>query len=74
MEVTKRTYQKHKTEKKITVKHFVNTNVTLKGSHINEETHPIYVDIIYNRQKTRFKSHIQPSRILFDECFWDYSN
>lgn len=75
MEATKRTYQKHKTEKKITVKHFVNTNVTITGMHKDEKTNPIYVEVIYNRQTTRFKSHIRPSKVfLEDDRFWDYTN
>ena len=57
MEVTKRTYQKHKTEKKITVSHYLNTDI--RESHVfGESIYPFYVQVTYNRKTTKFRSHI----------------
>lgn len=55
-EKPKRTYQKHKTEKKITVKHYV-----IKDVERNENGYyefPIYVQVTYNRKNTKFRSKI----------------
>ena len=77
MEVTKRTYQKHKTEKKITIKHYLLPKNTMsihdtfneKGKSIGkfEIYHivsPIYVQVTYNRKSTKFRSEIR-------ECYLD---
>lgn len=77
MEVTKRTYQKHKTEKKITIKHYLITNyITLHHDEHDEEgnfiqeveiVHPvstIYIQVTYNRKSTKFRSEII-------ECYLD---
>ncbi|MEA5457930.1 hypothetical protein VB796_02725 [Arcicella sp. LKC2W] len=53
----KRTYQKHKTEKKITVKHYVNTNIEVKNE-IGDSIYPVYVQVTYKRKNTKFKSKI----------------
>ena len=71
MEVTKRTYQKHKTEKKITVKHYLNTryvsvdvDVANNGGETviwQEVTHPesiVYVQVTYKRKNTKFRSKV----------------
>lgn len=71
MEVTKRTYKKHKTEKKITVKHYLIPNyTTLHHTEYDEEDNlveevdivhpvsPIYVQVTYNRKSTKFRSEI----------------
>ena len=58
MEVTKRTYQKHKTEKKITVKHYFQK--TVKGKdQLNELAYPVYMQVIYMRKTTTIKSRIK---------------
>ena len=57
MEVTKRTYQKHKTEKKITVKHYLITNVK-NDDELGNPTYPIYVQVTYKRKNTKFKSKV----------------
>ncbi|GAB4026405.1 hypothetical protein [Spirosoma gilvum] len=62
METTPRKYQKHKTEVKITVKHFVNTELkpeidTFSGKLI----YPLYVRVRVNRQLTKFKSQLNHS-------------
>ena len=71
MEVTKRTYQKHKTEKKITVKHYLNTRYVSvdvdvannRGETViwQEVTHPesiVYVQVTYKRKNTKFRSKV----------------
>ena len=60
MEVTKRTYQKHKTEKKITVKHFLNLSIK-EYDTFGSELYPVYVQVTYNRKTTKFRSQIPPS-------------
>ena len=58
-EKPKRTYQKHKTEKKISVKHYV--NMALGKSLDGDETYkvyPVYVEVTFNRKTARFKSKI----------------
>ena len=57
MEVTKRTYQKHKTEKKITVKHYLNTSIK-EYDEIGDKIYPVYVQVTYKRKNTKFKSKI----------------
>ena len=60
MEVTKRTYQKHKTEKKITVKHY------LSKSYFDDneiENYTVYVQVTYNRKNTKFRSKIPYSLV-----------
>jgi hypothetical protein len=57
MEVTKRTYQKHKTEKKITVKHYLITNIK-NDDELGDPTYPIYVQVTYKRKNTKFKSKV----------------
>ncbi len=59
MEVTKRTYQKHKTEKKITVKHYVNRSLVLETRDwrgVQIDIYAIYVLVTYNRRNTKFRS------------------
>jgi hypothetical protein len=70
MEVTKRTYQKHKTEKKITVKHYLNTRnviIDVDTSDNEDENEPweatvsesiIYVQVTYKRKNTKFRSKV----------------
>lgn len=65
MEVTKRTYQKHKTEKKITVKHYVNNSQILDTKGLGDEKiniYALYVLVTYNRRNTKFRSQL-PSAI-----------
>ena len=57
MEATKRTYQKHKTEKKITVKHYLNTSIK-EYDEIGNKIYPVYVQVTYKRKNTKFKSKI----------------
>ena len=77
MEVTKRTYQKHKTEKKITVKHYLIPKQTIsQHKQINQQgevigefgiphiVSPVYVQVTYNRKSTKFRSEIR-------ECYLD---
>ena len=80
MEVTKRTYQKHKTEKKITVKHFLNTTIK-EYNNFGHELYPVYVQVTYNRKTTKFRSQVPPSQDKFldltpvfysDEEFQEY--
>ena len=59
MEVTKRTYQKHKTEYKITVKHYLNTTVNEYDNHGNS-VYPYYVQVTHRSKNTRFRSRIKP--------------
>lgn len=59
MEVTKRTYQKHKTEKKITVKHYLNRSLvldTIDFGGVQTDIYVIYVLVTYNRRNTKFRS------------------
>lgn len=58
MEATKRTYQKHNTEKKITVKHYLNTSIKETDIMFGDIAHPIYVQVTYDRKTTKFRSHI----------------
>lgn len=77
MEVTKRTYQKHNTEKKITVKHDLIPKLVVSQHKyrgilikVNEEfeiSHfisSIYVQVTYNRKSTKFRCKIK-------ECYLD---
>ena len=64
MEVTKRTYQKHKTEKKITVKHYYNTYNKEITETINLTFYPIYVQVTYNRQNAKFKTTLESQLFL----------
>lgn len=75
MEVTKRTYQKHKTEKKITVKHYLNTSIK-EYDEIGDKIYPIYVQVTYNRKNTKFKSKIPycPHDTLFSTVIFDNFN
>lgn len=57
MEVTKRTYQKHKTEKKITVKHYLIPDIH-HDDELGYQTYRIYVQVTYKRKNTKFKSKI----------------
>ena len=57
MEATKRTYQKHKTEKKITVKHYVNTDVKVDDES-GYTMYALYIQVTYNRKNTKFRSNI----------------
>lgn len=61
MEVTKRTYQKHKTEKKISVKHYVNPDVKVFHK-LGHSMYPVYVQVIYNKNNTKFRSKIPAIR------------
>lgn len=56
-EKPKRTYQKHKTEKKITIKHYVNSDVKVDDSS-DYTMYPVYVQVTYNRKNTKFRSNI----------------
>jgi hypothetical protein len=58
MEVTKRTYQKHKTEKKITVKHYLIDNVKEDPDLGYPPVYPIYVQVTYKRKNTKFRCKI----------------
>jgi hypothetical protein len=69
-EKPKRTYQKHKTEKKITVKHYLNTRYFTEDINFSdnedipnwhEVTYPqsiIYVQVTYKRKNTKFRSKV----------------
>lgn len=57
-EKPKRTYQKHKTEKKITVKHYVNTDFKQSENELGYILYPVYVQVTYKRKNTKFKSKI----------------
>lgn len=70
MEVTKRTYQKHKTDKKITVKHYLNTHIGEYNSE-GEVIHPIYVQVTYNTKNTKFKS-LMPNLFLTERDYNQY--
>lgn len=59
MEATKRTYQKHKTEKKITVKHYFNETIN-EFDRDGEKVVPVYVQVTYQGKNTRFRSKIRP--------------
>lgn len=59
MEATKRTYQKHKTEKKITVKHYLNETIN-EFSKTGDKVIPVYVQVTYQGKNTRFRSRIKP--------------
>ena len=59
METTPRKYQKHKTEVKITVKHFLNTELKPDVDKLTGELlYPLYVRVSVNRQLTKFKSRL----------------
>ena len=77
MEETKRKYQKHKTEKKITVKHYLIPKHTVSQSRLYDNKYnaikqinlahivsTIYVQVTYNRKSTKFRSEIR-------ECYID---
>jgi len=59
MEQTKRKYQKHKTDVKITVKHFLNTELK---PDIDKNTgsllYPLYIRVGVNRQLTKLRSRL----------------
>ena len=59
MEATKRRYQKHKTEYKITVKHYLNKNVMEHDSR-GERVYPVYVQVTHKSKNSRFRSRINP--------------
>lgn len=68
----KRTYQKHKTEGKITVKHYL--DVRLKPSiHEEKEYYPVYVRVMTKGQTANFKSttNIITTQNDFDNEFWN---
>lgn len=73
MEVTKRTYQKHKTEKKITVKHFLNTSIK-EYDDFGNELYPVYIQVTYNRKTTKFRSQIPPSLDKFLDLTPNFDN
>lgn len=50
----KRTYQKHKTEKKVTIKHYLNTTIKNVGS-VRPDLYPVYVQVTYKQKTTKFK-------------------
>jgi hypothetical protein len=56
----KRTYQKHKTEKKITVKHYLNKKI-IEYDEVGRRLYPLYVFVTYNRKTTSFRSHLKGS-------------
>ena len=74
MEVTKRTYQKHKTEKKITVKHYLSNKHTIIN-RVNSESNSmyfleyeypentLYVQVTYKRKNTKFRSKVPPCHL-----------
>ena len=66
-EKLKKTYQKHKTEKKITVKHYVNMALGKKIGDDEGKIYPIYVEITFNRKTARFRSQIPCT-------YWNYMN
>ncbi len=57
-EKPKRTYQKHKTEKKITVKHYLIDNVKEDFDLEYPTIYPIYVQVTYKRKNTKFRCKI----------------
>lgn len=59
MEATKRTYKKHKTEKKITVKHYFNETIN-EIDDDGDKVVPVYVQVTYQGKNTRFRSRIKP--------------
>ncbi len=76
-EKPKRTYQKHKTEKKFTIKHYLNTYNKEVSDVYDFPLYPVYAQVTYNRRSTRFKTKIQPvtdsefleNAIPFDEGY-----
>jgi hypothetical protein len=66
MEATKRTYQKHKKEYKITVKHYLNKTVN-EYDNFGNRVYPFYVQVTHKSKNTRFRSRINPiSAYFFD--------
>jgi hypothetical protein len=59
MEATKRTYQKHKTEYKITIKHYFNKAIKEFDNSI-KQVYPIYIQVTYKSKNTKFRSRIKP--------------
>lgn len=59
METTKRTYQKHKTEYKITVKHYFNKAIK-EFQYGYKLVYPMYVQVTYKRINTKIRSKIMP--------------
>lgn len=59
MEATKRTYQKHKTEYKITIKHYFNKAIK-EFYNGYKQVYPVYVQVTYKRKNTQIKSNISP--------------
>lgn len=62
MEAIKKTYQKYKTEYKLSIKHYTNSNikeVDIKGCVV----YPIYVEVTFRRKTTRFRSKLLSSSI-----------
>lgn len=60
METTKRTYQKHKTEYKITVNHYINETILELNNGNFKFEYPIYVQVIHKSKSTKFRSKINP--------------
>jgi hypothetical protein len=59
MEAVKRTYQKHKTEYKITVKHYLN-KTTKEFSSSLKQVYQIYIQVTYKSKSTKFRSRLNP--------------
>jgi hypothetical protein len=58
----KRTYQKHKTIGKITIKHFAKL-----AKYADDESYELYIEIIAKKQNTKFYSHIQIKETSIEE-------
>lgn len=59
MEATKRTYQKHKTEYKITIKHYFSKAIKELENGL-KQVYPMYVQVTYKRRNTQIRSKIKP--------------
>lgn len=71
----KRKYQKRKVESKISVRHYLNTRVTVYKPDAEEKhAHPLYVQVIYKGKTNNFKSFLFLTSTLdrFDKLKLDY--
>ena len=72
-------YKKHKTEKKVTVSHFLNTKIDFAKSDPmpfddeNSHRYPLYVKVIFNKKTTVFRS-LTENTFNGDEDFKNYGD
>ena len=65
-------YQKHKLDRKITVKHYLNTRINFQKDLTEDPQHPVYVQITFNGKTTLIRSatkELFEDEDLFDEMY-----